>query len=597
MSPALLNIEFTDMGAASMSKGYSTFCSSLGTAGVDGLHVFAVGGVDTLVSVQSALTRYATAAASTWAVATGSTGLFTAGVDVCMRTVENEVYATNGYTTPHRYDGTEMFTVGVSAYTGGLTGTVAVSTGAGSMLAGSYYYGIAAENSNGVESNVATFTTLMTTIAGDAIAISGLPFGYPSSADVSTRYLYRTTAGSTTEFYRVTALTAAQTAYTDTHSDSDLVTAAETDNYPPPKGAFWWYHRGRMFMAGDPSYPYRVYYSQASEPEIWPALNYVTIGDGDGQPITAIAVMGNSLVVHKSNAAGTSKSIWLIYMPDSTEVTDVSNWYIVKSPSAYAALGWKSIAFFQNMMAFIDRTGMYAFTGDDIAQGPATSQIGQYAADSLSANIEGDFKAQTAAALKAAPMVDYDNTLWLGMYNSPAGLYSYDYETASNQRGIGAWSKHILASSCDQAVVFNSALYVGAAANGKVYKMWGEYSTESADALTYYYTPDIAGHKQHWEMAKVWRNIYLTISHVAGCNTIVCAYVDGVSPSYTIDGTTARTNAVVRIPILTTDGNPLVSKSVQLYFSAAGKSTFAVASTAWQIHRVEVEYLLRSRRT
>lgn len=596
MSPDLLGVDFADLGSAKIGPGYSTFCTSLGSNQVDGLHNAYFGGTEYLVASQSALVSVGTAAATAWVGVTGSTGVFTAAVDVCMRTVKDEVYMTNGYATPHRYDGSELFTVGVSGYTGGITGVATVTAAGGSFLPGSYYYGISGENANGVESNVATFTSLLTVATNGAVILSGLPDFYPSSANVGTRYLYRTTAGSQTEYYRVTALTAAQTAFTDTTVDSDLVTTAETDNYTAPKCAFWWYHRGRMFAAGDPDNPYTLYYSQAAQPEIWPAANSLKIGDGDGLPITGIQVMGNSLVVHKADSGGGQRAIYLVYMPDSTDVTDATNWYVVKSPSAYAAAGWKSVDFFENLMVFVSKDGMYAFTGEDIARGPATSQIGQYASDDLSANIESLFAtANGLTDMGKVPVLDHDNKVWVGMpFSANVGLYSYDYTTASKQRGVGAWSRYYLPQS-NALSKLNGYLMLGQSVSGSVFRVGDTYSANGANLTDYYLSSKIAGPKKHWETTKVWRYLYLTLTTASDATTEVYWFVDGDNGGSTLDNE-SRTNKVVKIPLVSTSGNPVVGTALWFKTQTYGLSTWATSAIPWQMHRAEIEYLLRSRR-
>lgn len=601
MSPSLAHVDFDDLGSMIMSKGSSTFCSALGSARVDGLHSIYFGGTEYLIAAQSACVYHAAASATTFTPVSGSTGVFTAAVDVCARTVLDEVYMTNGYATPHRYDGTNFHTIGVSAYTGGLTAVVASTASAGSITGGAYYYGISGQNINGVESNVATFTTLITVATGAGVTITGIPDCFPASAGVTTRYLYRTTAGSQTEFYRVTALTAAQTSVVDVVADSALVTPAQTDNFPPTACKFFWYYKGRMFAAGDPNNPYRLYYSEAGRPEIWPALNAVEIGEGDGEEITGLASLGNAITVHKTSHNGVNMSIWLVYQPDSTSVSDATNWYIVKSPSAYSAASNKSIVFYENLMGFINKTGMYAFTGDDIARGPATSHIGQYAADAMSENIDSEFSQMTD--FPAIPAINYDNKIHLGAYAGTSKMfYSYDYSTASNQRGIGAWSRHFVPQRINNLVAFNGTIYAGGYATGVVYSFFDTYAIDGNDSLSYYFSPRFGGNKQHWQQTKIWRNLYLTMSNSSGSESIIGFFDDNNTYGTQINlvtGTT-RSYSTVKIPILDSTGNPMVSRTLQVYLSSYGKSTFSVATGAsnpWQIHRMELEYLLRSRRT
>lgn len=597
MSPYLLNVEFSDLGAASMAPGCTAFCSALGSAGVDCLHTQYFGGTEYLVAAQSASVYQAASTASTWSVISGSTGVFTAAVDICARTVLDEVYMTNGYATPHRYDGTNFYTVGVSAYTGGATGAVATTGSAGSLSSGVYVYKISGQNGNGVESNAATLTTAITVAANGGVTITGIPSCFPASAGVTTRYLYRNTAGSSTEFYRVTALTAAQTSVVDIASDSALVTIAQDDNFPPAMCKYWWYHKGRMYAAGDPLYPYRLYYSEAGQPEVWPALNALEIGEGDGQEITGLAAMGNAVVVHKCSKNYAQQSIWLVYQPDSTQVSDSTNWYVTKSPSAHATASNKSIVFFDNLMAFMSNDGVYAFTGDDIARGPATSQIGQYAADSISENIDNQFGFIGSIGIVGG--INWDDKLWFttGIDNA-IKMLSYDYTTASNPRGIGSWSRHTLSQTCGELSVFNGAMYCAGKTTGQVYKFGGNYDINGNESSVSYYTPKIAGRKEHWEQVKIWRNVYVTMSNVAGALTYLTAYdYDGnVYGNTTIATGTARTYSTVKIPIVDSSGNPIASRTIQLLWGSTGKTSFTTATSPWQIHRIEVEYLLRSRR-
>ena len=331
MSPDLQNVQYDEVGAAGTARGYFTFnAATLGSAPVDGLADFYNNTTEYLVAVCSSLVHSCASTGGTFSVVSGGTNVFSAGFDADIAVVEDEAFITNGRTAPHRFDGTNLHTVGVSAFSGSLaTGALA---SAGSIDTGTYWYGIAGLNANGVESNVATLTTGISTTSGnEKIVLTGIG-DFPSSAGVETKYLYRTTAGASTLFYRVTALTAAQSAYTDSAHDSDLETLAQTTNNTPPPCKYWVYHRGRMFAAGDPNYPQRVWFSSAGQPEIWPLANALDIGKGDGYPITGLRIMANSVIVHKASPSGRESSIWLIYMPDSVESVDSSNWYIIKSP-------------------------------------------------------------------------------------------------------------------------------------------------------------------------------------------------------------------------------------------------------------------------
>jgi hypothetical protein len=55
----------------------------------------------------------------------------------------------------------------------------------------------------------------------------------------------------------------------------------------------------RVWMTGDPSNPYRIYFSDIGDPRSWPAANVVDLEPFDSSPITGIARLGPYLIVAK----------------------------------------------------------------------------------------------------------------------------------------------------------------------------------------------------------------------------------------------------------------------------------------------------------
>ena len=612
MSPALQQIQYTDVGAAGLAPGYiARNTTSMGSAPVDGLWSYynSVSGAEEIVAVCNNNVYASTSTA--FVAVSGGTGVFTGAVDVCMRTVTDEVFLTNGRAYPHRYDGDALYTVGVPTTL--LSGTAAAVVGntAGSMTSTAVYqYALSGLNSNSIEGSIKTITTGITLPTGyNNIALSGIP-EWPTSAGVTTtKYLYRNTAGVEGLYYRVTALSAGQTSYVDTAADSSLSTSAQTDNGAMPACQFCWFHRGRLFAAGDPIYPSRLYYSQAGQPEIWPALNFLDIGAGDGMSITGIRVMGNSVTVHKTDSTGAVSALWLVYMPDSTEVVDATNWYIIKSPAAYASRSDKAIDFFENLMAYLDRRGLIAFTGEQVAPGPATAQIGQYLSETRSDNIEPDIHELKSSLLSKAAMIAYDDKLWLAVASGPTAfhnntIYVYDYTITSQERGQGAWSK-LVPMSINNFAVHHGGLIAGSATDGIVYNMDTGYSANGADLDSYLYTMWITGDKKHWDATKVWRFLWLTIDTPGSWDLSVTWWVDKAATetgstvvSLTGGGSewdhalwdgglwdSSTDRRTIRINLA-----GCVGRSIQFRFETNSQDVW------WAIYRMEVEYNLRSRR-
>ena len=611
MSPSLQQISYSDVGAAGLAKGYVALnATSIGSSPIDGLHSYydSVAGSEEVLAACSGTVFHA--ASTAFATVSGSTDVFTGGVDICMRTVKDELYMSNGQTYPHRYDGSHMYTVGIPTTL--LSGTAVGAAGvtAGSLSSATiYHYCLAGVNGNGVEGSIKTITTGVTCYtAYNNIALSGIP-AWPASAGVTSKYLYRNTAGVSSIFYRVTALTANQTAYVDVAGDSSLSTSAQTDKGAMPWCKFFWYHRGRIFAAGDPSYPSRVYYSDAGSTETWSATSYLDIGDGDGMAITGIRVMGNSVTVHKTDSTGAVSALWLIYMPDSTDASDASNWYVIKSPSAYASRSDKAIDFFENLQAFLDKRGLVAFTGEQVAPGPASSQIGQYLAETRSENIDPDVGEFKVPLLNKAALMAYDDKLWLAVasgINATGNnvVYVYDYTVTTQERGNGAWSK-LVGPAVNNFTVFHGGLLAGSASTGTIFEMDKGYTANGANLESYLYTMWIAGNEKDWDATKVWRFLWLTLDTPGTWSLEVTWWVDKAS---TATGT-------ANLPLegggaMWDDGKwdgclwDSSSERKTLRVNLAGcvgrtiQFRFRTNSTDvwWSIYRMEVEYNLRSRR-
>lgn len=77
------------------------------------------------------------------------------------------------------------------------------------------------------------------------------------------------------------------------------------DHSPPPKGKYcvgFGDRNQRLFIAGDPDHPNRLYYSQPLLPNYFPAVNYLDVSPDDGDTITALIKFQARLYVFKHNS-------------------------------------------------------------------------------------------------------------------------------------------------------------------------------------------------------------------------------------------------------------------------------------------------------
>lgn len=605
-SPDLKNVEFDDFGAVATTPGYTEAVTAIASGVVYGLHSFYRSvGDRTLVAVCNNSAWYESA--GSWSIISGATGSYANNVDVSIETVEDNAIFTDGYNPPHRYDGSDWYTVGVSAVASNTAAATASSNG---TLTGSYKYAITGVNSRNTEGAYAVITSSSVSVSGNAVDITNIP-EFPASAGVDTKYLYRNTAGASDVYYRVTALTAAQTSYTDNDSDSTLVTPMPLDNEPMPVCKYMTYYRGRIFAAGKASNPMRLYFSNADEIEVWETENFIDIGEGDGHPITGIESYGNAIIIHKNDGRGQG-TIWLLYIADSTGTASPDNWYLTKSPSAYGGQSDKALAFFNNVLFFLNRNGGYAFTGQDIALNAAYSDVGQFGVDAMTYDIEPDIKGVPNAYIDRSAAINFDNKLYLAVPYGPSAtknnrIYVFDYVRASSEtRNSGAWT-YLDDIPANNFTIHEGELYFGSSEfDGKVYRFDSDlYNYNSGAIDSYYWTAAISGQESHRDFTKVFRHVFLTVSTPGDWDMTLTYRVD-------FDDTNDRTETInlngggsLWGTLVWDDGEwggSLEKKKFRINLSGAVgkviqfKFSTNTANQWFKVHELEMMYNLRSQR-
>lgn len=605
-TPDCQNVVFDDFGAVGTAYGYSRLNSTaIKSFPIDGLHEYIDNsGVRRLLAAcGSDINEWS---GNSFNAIASAVSICSAGQDVYIKTVNNYAYFSNGYMPPYKYDGTYFTRVNPSNVTAG--GASVVSSGAGN-LNGAYNWAITGVNSANVEGDYSVLLAAAITFSSKQATISGIPV-FPTSFGVNNKYLYRNTAGVSDVYYRVTSITNQITSYVDNALDSALVTGAPDDNGAPAYVKFIVEHRNRAFGGGDPAYPMRLYWSNSGSPEIWASTNYIDIGGGDGLPIRGLAIYGNALFVHKNDGKGHG-SIWSVYMPDSIDVTDESNWYIDKVAVSDGAAGQKVLSSYNNVMWYVNAYGAYAFTGQDIAKSPAYSVVGAFPVDTLSFLIDPNVKAWKDSILDKACAINYDNKIWLSVPNSGSSIkndkiYLFDYLRASSPDQLtGAWS--ILSNPAVNCFsTYDGDLYGGAAAStGYVYKLNSGTSHDSGAIDSYFKTIWIPGNGEHKENTKVWRHLYLWVETTGSWNLNITYWTDftqDVGTTTTVDlsggGTTwgsAKWNEniwdggsnrkLVRVDLINA-----VGKVIQFKF---GTNT---VDQNWKIYQMQLDYNLRRMR-
>lgn len=271
-------------------------------------------------------------------------------------TLNDFAFIVNGIDANLKYDGTNVFTLGVPAPVGAPANAPLV---AGSIPAGTYQYRYTWVTADGQESNPSPALTVVIPAGPNQdvpltnISISPAPA--IGAQQIVARYLYRTEAGGDI-FYRVdtgaTLNDNITTAYTDSALDSELGVQLEFDNDIPPVLSMIETHKDRLWGV-DPNFPSNLLFSKRYRHDQWPILNSIPVGLDDGDVITALVSFFDQLVVYKR------KSIYVVSGDENI------NFVLQKSQTddRIGALNNRTPAVIGNKVYFISERGIYSFDG------------------------------------------------------------------------------------------------------------------------------------------------------------------------------------------------------------------------------------------
>jgi hypothetical protein len=607
-------VYYDDAGAIQTMPGYTAFCAVTSIYGIDGLYSFGKSDGTRYLVAWAGGSMYnisGSTAPATAVTVPSAQAVYTAGVRVKWVTVENYAVMFNGQNQPYKYDGSNFVQFGISAPTG--TANLYLGSGA---LSGTYKYGFSAVNLNrqGLtlrECSVGFITTSITA-ASSNISIRNIPV-YPVSAGVDYINIYRNTAGTMgtdiSNYWLLTSVTNGVTAYTDSIADTALgLTQPYLDQGPPPIGNHICEYRGRLFVAGVSSYQMRLYFSEQGEAEIFPSTNWIDVGAGDGYPITAIKAYANNIAIHKNDDQGNG-SVWILYMPDSSGLSDPSNWYLVKTPAQYSSQGDECVVLFSNLMAYLNKYGFFAFADKDVAVSSADSNIGKMAVDSHSYDIEPDILGLNSSYIKKCTAVVYKNKIYLAVPYGQAQtannrVYVYDFVRASSQdRTVGAWS-YAPNPPINNFAVHGGSLFAGST-NGTVYQMDSGYSADGSAYDSYYWTAPLYGKAEHKDYYKIWRYVDIIVECTGNWTMTVKYTTDFQTESgtpITIDLSQGGSQWGVMTWSTSNWGGSITRKTVRLNLNNVPgkciqfKFETNAARSWWKVHQLKTYYNLRGMR-
>ena len=204
----------------------------------------------------------------------------------------NHFYMANGEDSIQVYNGTDIWDIGYPIPDDNVT---TAEGSAGVLEAGTYKYKVTFGYVDG-ESNPCEEDEEVTITASKKINVTAIPIG---GSRVVSRKLYRTIKDGEEYNLLTTINDNTTTTYEDNIPDSGLGAVMDEDNDEPPICKYVINHKGRMWFAGDPDNPSRLYFSKALHPESVGPFAYWDIGRDDGDIITGIKVNLGALIIFK----------------------------------------------------------------------------------------------------------------------------------------------------------------------------------------------------------------------------------------------------------------------------------------------------------
>jgi hypothetical protein len=281
------------------------------------------------------------------------------------QTADNLAFVVNG-TDKFKTDGTTVWAFGIQQ-PNDAHWSIAASGGGSNLPAGDYNVVIAYYNSDTGHTGPESAHKSVTIAAGQQITVT-LPTAlqindaqvdfvkiFIEQADVKNEF-YLAVAGTTpaitaTNGWAVGTVSVAFDATQTEISAFRILSPDVNNNYPPPSGTkYLANHRSRMFAATNSA----IYWSAVDAPESFNTTDHtLPVGEEDGENITGLAVLSDSLIIFKRNA------IYAL-VGEAPE-----NWEIVLVDKTVGCVSYSSIGYFNNTLFWMSLRGPQMWAGVD----------------------------------------------------------------------------------------------------------------------------------------------------------------------------------------------------------------------------------------
>ena len=374
------------------------------------------------------------------------------------------VYITNGLLM--------LCDTGVSTYSWGIDPPdnlplVAMQGSGGNLTAGDYSYRYTFYDSEtGAESDPSVASATTTAAADDMAVVSQIQVS--PNARVDRRRVYRTLVGGGVWYLVGSINDNSTTVYIDGTADANLTAELVTDQGIPPYGDLVISFKDRLFMAGNPDYPNRVYFSETNKPDMFPSTNYIDVGTANDKVVNMVEFEGKLYFMQTATITG-------LYGSDASTYS----WH--KTRSHVGVKSPRSVAVGPDGIYFLSHDAVYRFDG--------LKSVG------VSEQIEGvfeDYGDYYTELLYVTRMVSYSRGVFLqGRYYLSVPMYMRGYTTSINRLLVydvftQTWTKQMIDCDCLFSDEGDGYLYGGVIApDATKFSLYKLMCTSSGDGGLY----------------------------------------------------------------------------------------------------------------
>ena len=271
----------------------------------------------------------------------------------------------------------------------------------------------------------------------------------------------------------------------------------------PPTCPYQTVFKNYHFLAGNATYPSRIYYSNLDDNETWGASNFIDVYPDDGDSISGLEVTFDSLIIFKEYG------IYILFGDTPTYTSGLTLWRIDKASTDTGSVAQGSITTVGKNLIYLSRNNGIQTFGGSIAASEGT-EVANISSALLSKDITPTIDGLSTTRLNQGEAINWDYKYICAAANGSSTSNNinlvFDYAKS-------AWYVWDIPANCWTIFRTSGAddLYFGSPTTGFIYKYTPDTYSDSGVAINAYYkTKDLdLGSAAN---DKIFRKFYVTVN-------------------------------------------------------------------------------------